>query len=120
MEQIIFWFPYIWHVAPLVFALEVMVPLKVGDFWRCEGVIWTQKLGPFIMATLLGPPLKVKLLVGYMQHPTKLKGAKGIRLTEDVSSYIFTEPCCCLLFWVHWTLLSNIQLAGEANAQVNT
>ncbi len=29
----------------------------------------------------LGPLLKVKLLVGYMQNPTKLKGAKGIRLT---------------------------------------
>ncbi len=29
----------------------------------------------------LGPLLKVKLLVGYMQNPFKLKGAKGIRLT---------------------------------------
>ena len=29
----------------------------------------------------LGPLLKVKLLVGYMKNPTKLKGAKGIRLT---------------------------------------
>ena len=28
----------------------------------------------------LGPLLKVKLLVGYMQNPTKLKGAKGTRL----------------------------------------
>ena len=33
------------------------------------------------MATRLGPLLTVKLLVGYMQNPTKLKGAKGIRLT---------------------------------------
>ena len=30
----------------------------------------------------LGPLLKVKLLVGYMSNPTKLKGAKGIRLTQ--------------------------------------
>ena len=29
----------------------------------------------------LGPLLKVKLFVGYMQNPAKLKGAKGIRLT---------------------------------------
>jgi len=28
----------------------------------------------------LGPLLKVKLLVGYIENPTKLKGAKGIRL----------------------------------------
>ena len=29
---------------------------------------------------MLGPLLKVKLLVGYILNPTKLKGAKGIRL----------------------------------------
>ena len=34
----------------------------------------------------LGPLLKVKLLVGYMQNPTKLKGAKGIRLIKDLPS----------------------------------
>ena len=29
----------------------------------------------------LGPLLKVKLLLGYMYNPTKIKGAKGVRLT---------------------------------------
>ena len=33
------------------------------------------------MATLRSPGLKVKLLVGYTKNPTKLKGAKRIRLT---------------------------------------
>ena len=35
----------------------------------------------YITRQNLGPLLKVKLLEGYMYNPTKLKGAKGIRLT---------------------------------------
>ena len=70
--------------------LQKNTPEKVVGNGKRFFFIWGEKGGKVLLvlgrdyilrSKPLGPLLKVKLLVGYMQNPTKLKGAKGIRVT---------------------------------------
>ena len=49
---------------------------------RNESMTWISMFDAWKTWQSLGPLPKVKLLVGHIQDPTKLKGAKGIRLIE--------------------------------------
>ena len=82
------------HPGHFTFRTKTWLSFQLGDLWvpcwfwgdsclyHFEGLWLRVSWQPF------GPLLKVKLLVSYVLYPDKLKGAKGIRLIQDVPRYI--------------------------------